>query len=335
MEHITENVVYLIDSTVKKSLGLFLDPGHFFSVFPLFVAFVIAYFVVKHRLEKNNRPQTFVGMLKILFPARIFLHKSALNDYAILMINGAILTMLTLGSWWSIGLINNFMGQAMASIDVTDIALENNMFSAVIYTLYLVLIWDFSATFAHYLKHKVPFIWEFHKLHHSAEVMTPITALRRHPVDALFGDFITILFLGIGFGIWNNFIDPNGSFIAFFGGLAGIYLWRLLGYNLRHTHIWISYGPFWERIFISPAQHQIHHSKDAKHYDKNFGHIFSCWDYLFGTLHFAYNEKRVTFGIEDEEMEDFKTLHDLYLKPFVKIWKKSANLVKFNPQRKL
>ena len=39
-------------------------------------------------------------------------------------------------------------------------------------------LWDFAATWAHYLQHRVPILWELHKVHHSAEVMTPITSGR-------------------------------------------------------------------------------------------------------------------------------------------------------------
>ena len=61
-------------------------------------------------------------------------------------------------------------------------------------------------------------------------------------------------------------------------------LFMLLGSNLRHTHLWIDYGPRLSRILISPAQHQIHHSADPRHFDKNIGFIFAFWDDLFGTL---------------------------------------------------
>ena len=36
---------------------------------------------------------------------------------------------------------------------------------------------------AHYLQHRVPVFWEFHKVHHSAQVLTPITLYRMHPID--------------------------------------------------------------------------------------------------------------------------------------------------------
>jgi sterol desaturase/sphingolipid hydroxylase (fatty acid hydroxylase superfamily) len=58
----------------------------------------------------------------------------------------------------------------------------------------------------------------------------------------------------------------------------------LLG-HLRHTHVWISFGPFLESIFASPAQHQIHQSRAPRHVDKNFAQFFSFLDGMLGTLY--------------------------------------------------
>lgn len=52
--------------------------------------------------------------------------------------------------------------------------------------------------------------------------------------------------------------------------------------------VWLIYkhcGKFWSHIFISPAQHQIHHSLAHKHWDENYGEVFAIWDWAFGTLY--------------------------------------------------
>jgi sterol desaturase/sphingolipid hydroxylase (fatty acid hydroxylase superfamily) len=61
------------------------------------------------------------------------------------------------------------------------------------------------------------------------------------------------------------------------------FAFAVLGANLRHSHVWLSYGPFVERLAISPAHHQVHHSVDAKHHDRNFGSALAIWDWMFGT----------------------------------------------------
>ena len=68
--------------------------------------------------------------------------------------------------------------------------------------------------------------------------------------------------------------------------------------NLRHSHIWISFGRL-EKIFISPAQHQIHHS--VGHSNANLGSIFSVWDGLLGTRTYSGQKRELEFGLGPEK----------------------------------
>ena len=56
------------------------------------------------------------------------------------------------------------------------------------------------------------------------------------------------------------------------------------GANLRHSHVKLKYPSFLEYIFISPHQHQIHHSDNPIHFNKNMGSKLAIWDWLLGTL---------------------------------------------------
>lgn len=49
-------------------------------------------------------------------------------------------------------------------------------------------------------------------------------------------------------------------------------------YQLRHSHVRLSYESLLSYVFINPAQHQIHHSADQRHLNKNFGNTFAIWD---------------------------------------------------------
>jgi len=97
--------------------------------------------------------------------------------------------------------------------------------------------------------------------------------------------------------------------------LAAI-VFYLFGYNLRHSHIWLSYGPRWSRWFISPAQHQIHHSRKPEHIDRNMGFMFAVWDRLFGTLYVPVEEEELPLGLEGEPEGNFATAADCYIRPF-------------------
>ena len=314
-------MVDVLATILRETLGVLFNPGHFLSIMPLIVAFTIAFIIVtlRRRRKIGTRKASLRRIMLMLFPRRIFLHKSARLDYAVFAINQIVLIFLTISAFFSPALISTIIVEFGRSVGLEPESTESSLAIRAIYSIFLLLLWDFAATYAHYLKHRVPILWELHKVHHSAEVMTPVTALRRHPFEALFSSVVIAVVMGIGIGIWVLVLGQNVMPYYAFGTLIGIWIWRLAGYNLRHSHIWISYGDFWNRIFISPAQHQVHHSKSPAHYDKNFGHIFSIWDKLFGTLYLPKFEERMEFGISDAEAREYRSLFGLYVTPILKI----------------
>lgn len=85
-----------------------------------------------------------------------------------------------------------------------------------------------------------------------------------------------------------------------------IFLFNVAGSNLRHSHICLRFGK-WELFFISPAQHQIHHSVQLKHFNKNFGSTLAIWDSLFNSLLLSKNEQVKAFGL-DQKLKNRQTL---------------------------
>ena len=74
----------------------------------------------------------------------------------------------------------------------------------------------------------------------------------------------------------------------------------MMGANLRHSHVPLSYGRRLEQVLISPLQHQIHHSIAIEHQNRNFGSKFAIWDRMFGTLITAKQvELPLRFGVPD------------------------------------
>jgi sterol desaturase/sphingolipid hydroxylase (fatty acid hydroxylase superfamily) len=126
----------------------------------------------------------------------------------------------------------------------------------------------------------------------------------------------------------------HGLFAYFYeGGIAeitvwelnlGLFLFYLFGYNLRHTHIWLPYPRWLSHILVSPAQHQIHHSDQPRHFDKNIGFIFAFWDWAAGTLYVPKHKEDFAFGLYGGEHRDFNSVWKLYALPF----KKAAGLLR-------
>jgi sterol desaturase/sphingolipid hydroxylase (fatty acid hydroxylase superfamily) len=103
-------------------------------------------------------------------------------------------------------------------------------------------------------------------------------------------------------------------------------LFNLFGANLRHTHLWFSYGPHLSQILVSPAMHQIHHSQKPHQHHSNMGFVFSFWDRLFGTQTIPQEREEIVFGLDKGEDADYSSVLRLFWLPFLKIFRMKSGL---------
>lgn len=313
-------------------LRYFVEPQQRTYWYSLVIAVFVASLVYVFDRESGKR-KTVDGLIKFIFPKEVYFHKSAINDY-LYFFSYAFLQLLIILPFFSVVVINvaTVVEQQIDSLfpfqknvlDGTRIPL------AIFFTIAFGVFLDFAIFVVHYLQHRLPFLWQFHKVHHSAQVMTPITVYRMHPVDDILNYSFSGLFVGVLLGIFQylfkseviifNVAGTNLLFVSFY----------LFFYNFRHSHIWFGYGHYLSHVFISPAQHQIHHSSDRRHRDKNMGFIFAFWDYLFGTLYVPAARERLSFGINPEEDTKFQTFWSLYLMSFLNLAEnfKASSLLK-------
>ncbi|MEL6701787.1 MAG: sterol desaturase family protein, partial [Pseudomonadota bacterium] len=97
----------------------------------------------------------------------------------------------------------------------------------------------------------------------------------------------------------------------------------LLMLNFHHSHIWVRYGRVMEHVFISPAQHQIHHSVEPRHFNKNFGQFLAIWDWMFGTLYIPEGREDIRIGLDAPEDAPLMT-HSLWTalwNPLQRMWR--------------
>lgn len=249
------------------------------------------------------------------FARDVWLSRSAMNDYGILVINPMILAMALS---WLVAHFHMVQGAVIGALHALGVQGEATGGDALIagaaLTVSLYLVNDFMRWFIHYLQHRIPVLWELHKVHHSAEHLNFATAERHHPLDLLFVSMMMTMAMAA----------VNGVFIAVYGDVLTVaavgganVLWvasNLIGGVLRHSPAWVSYGRRVERWLISPAMHQIHHSDAPRHFDKNFGGTLAVWDRWFGTLYIPEGRERLSFGLGAEQSE-YRSLFALYWTP--------------------
>jgi sterol desaturase/sphingolipid hydroxylase (fatty acid hydroxylase superfamily) len=161
-----------------------------------------------------------------------------------------------------------------------------------------IVINDFISYWLHRAEHAIPFLWQFHSVHHAAEEMNFLTTYRMHPVSKLLwgiSGVVLLIVLGVPPTMWLPLTFVQ-SFLTM----------------VQHSDLDWSYGRLY-RILVNPVFHRLHHSRDRGDYDSNYSQLFSVWDYLFGTAN-PSRTPPVAVGVEGLPSEP--TLLGQFLGPF-------------------
>jgi sterol desaturase/sphingolipid hydroxylase (fatty acid hydroxylase superfamily) len=176
--------------------------------------------------------------------------------------------------------------------------------AGVVLTLLAFVLADLSFYATHRLMHAVPFLWAFHKVHHSATELYPLTTYRTHPVQvvvaaAAFG-LTTTFAAGVALGLGGSGVTT----MRFLGANAAGGLLLLFGAIYRHSRVWVTFPGRLRHVVHSPAHHQIHHSADPADFNANYSGFLLIWDRLFRTYRDPAGRNAPTrIGIDDARVE--------------------------------
>ncbi len=300
---------FLLDSFVE----LFSSQKRMYWIYILSSLLIAMLYLFKFQKQK-----------RVNLSSNLWLHESAILDYKYFFLSFLIKTILILPLLISAKEVTIFIYEVLLdNFGFIKISYFTHFEIIVLFTVSLFTVSDFTRYLMHRLLHAVPILWEFHKVHHSAKVLTPITFYRVH--------FVENILFGFRYAFAIGFV--SGIFFYLFGAMIGIidilgvniifFIFSLLGSNLRHSHIKLSYPKYLENIFISPFSHQIHHSK--KYHNKNYGGYLAIWDKFFGTFESSNDilnkKEKINLGIQTSE---YKTITSLLFKPFINIGTKYA-----------
>ena len=256
-----------------------------------------------------------------VFDKKILLSGSAISDYKMFIINRVLmlvlspylLTQLAVATFLYYSLLSLPVSSFLSSLNGVPTVIAATLFTVVFFTFD-----DFTKYWVHRWMHKWPILWALHKVHHSAETLNPITVYRTHPLEGILfslrGAFSQGIVISMFFFIFGDKVD----LVTILGVNFLVFSFHIAGSNLRHSHIDIKYWSWLEKILISPAQHQLHHSLDERHYDKNFGAALAIWDWIFGSLHHSEDIDNLVLGVEDDDFNP-RSIKELYMKPLKEI----------------
>lgn len=320
-----EPLTQVATAVVRQLHGL-LDLNGRIGLLFLALSYSVAYLLYRRR-----RVQAGVASFwQFIGGRQVWLHPSALLDYRYFILRAALRVLLIVPV---IGLVDPYV---LRSADYVAFfsqlwgerpRLGENLGLSLLYGLGVFLINDFASYWTHRAFHS-RWLWEFHKVHHVAPVLVPFTASRVHFVEKIADSLLTLILLGAYSGLFWYLCGGEVSRYTLFGVTYLVFIFNCLAANLRHTHIWLSFGPLLEHVINSPAQHQIHHSDAPHHFHRNFGTNLSLWDWMFGTLYTTtHTPEQLSFGTAERDAHRYLSLYSLILLPFVDTVRKALQLL--------
>ncbi|MDA9581927.1 sterol desaturase family protein [Amylibacter sp.] len=205
-------------------------------------------------------------MAEILFPKKKRIHNRKdrwITNGLITLINTASVNIVHI----AIPLI-----AIVAAIDVSNGKM--GLFNIINFPIWIeiiltVIILDFIIWGQHLLSHKIPFVWRFHRMHHTDRDLDVTTAVRFHPFEIIFSMFIKITSIYI----------LGASAIAVI--IFEIMLNGMAMFNHANLRIPFRIENILRKFIVTPDLHRIHHSIYIDEHNKNFGFSLSIWDKIF------------------------------------------------------
>jgi sterol desaturase/sphingolipid hydroxylase (fatty acid hydroxylase superfamily) len=296
---------------------LLLSPGSSFSLVSLACALFISVLALGFRRFKRNGNIPLKVMMRALFPRRLLASRSNLVDLGYLgfyvLVYGVLIGWAVLSFQFLSDTIIDLLVAVFGPVKPSSLP---ELVPRSVITVMLFLAYELGYWINHYLSHRVPFMWEFHKVHHSATVLTPVTTFRVHPGYMLIFSNILAVTAAIGNGLGHYLFGETTAPYALSGTNVILVLFMYTYVHLQHSHVWIPLRGVLGRLIMSPAHHQIHHSSDPIHFNKNLGSCLAVWDWLFGTLYVPGKAReRLSFGVEPDRQEAH-TLRGEFFIPF-------------------
>ena len=202
---------------------------------------------------------------------------------------------------------------AGAAITTAQYVTENNIgvlnliaVPWIVKTLITLAFMDFMLYVWHLLNHEMPFLWRFHRVHHSDLNMDVSTATRFHFGELLISAAIKISLI--------YFLGADVIGVVIFESLL------VLAAQFQHSSLKVSkrFEVYYWTLFVPPSMHRIHHSVVIKERNTNYGTIFSLWDRFLGTMLSQVDQDRIKIGVGAYRNEKQLGLHYLLAMPFKK-----------------
>lgn len=273
-----------------------------------------------HGAKTADGRERRAGLLAFLLPRDIYTHASARVDVLLYAFERLLRPLWVGAALLSIspGTEQMVIGALQAGLGAS-VQLQPNLAWMLLYSLIVLLAYDFVFYLIHLAEHRIPALWAIHKVHHSAEVLTPLTRYREHVLEGPLYAAGAALSAGFAGGIFGWLFEGGITQPMLFG--VGFFA-MLLGFNgaFRHYHVAFHYPHWLSRWLHSPVMHHVHHSYLPQHLDRNLAAVTSIWDRLFGTLYIPAKDEFTPWGLGPGAQDECRSFRQNLIAPFRDWW---------------
>jgi len=166
-----------------------------------------------------------------------------------------------------------------------------------------VVLFDAWMYWWHRMNHRRPFLWRFHRTHHSDPKMDVTTAHRFHFGEIFFSSLLRVpIILLLGMRLEELVLYETAMFVIV---------------QLHHANVGLpdKVDRLLRLVIVTPAIHKVHHSRLQPETDSNYSSLFSIWDRLFRTLRLRADPRTIQFGLDAFDQPERQTLVGLLKKP--------------------
>ena len=170
------------------------------------------------------------------------------------------------------------------------------------------LLFDAWMYWWHRLNHRVPFLWRFHRTHHSDPKMDVTTASRFHIGEIAFSSVLRVPVIAL--------LGPRtlGTGALRTGDVHG----RAVSPR-QHRACQRRLDQVLRAFIVTPFMHKVHHSRWQPETDSNYSSLFSFWDRLFRTFRLRDDPGTLRFGLDEFDRPEDHTLIGLLATPFKRV----------------
>jgi sterol desaturase/sphingolipid hydroxylase (fatty acid hydroxylase superfamily) len=176
----------------------------------------------------------------------------------------------------------------------------------------VILAFDLWMYLWHRANHRIPFLWRFHRMHHSDPEMDASTGLRFHPGEQLLSGMARLLVIPV--------LGVSITQLAVYEALL------LPVILFHHSNVaipdWMDRGL--RALVVTPAMHRVHHSRWQPETDSNYGSVFPWWDRLLGSFRLREDARTIHLGLDEFDGPGWQSLGGMLRTPLAPLETREA-----------